>query len=126
MYSAGLITITYCNPTPIPYTGSTKTCLSIKYFVDLQNDELRERKGCRYNALWEGKDQIWGYFSFPQCIILEINRGFSCDVISSQFCKSYLRPHVGFHFVWHVLENTTKCPVTFFLFHTPQYQITSE
>ena len=47
------------------------------------------------------------------------NRGFSCDVISSQFCKS---SYSGLP-CWFpcpislALENTTKCPATFHIVH---------
>ena len=57
---------------------------------------------------------------------MKVNRGFSCDVISSQFCKS--RVILSFAVLvsslcGSVLENTTKCPVILCLLHTiiPHY-----
>ena len=55
---------------------------------------------------------------------LTSNRGFSCDIILSQFCKSsYLRPPCWFPYSMEQYENTTKCSVTFYLVHTtvPNY-----
>ena len=50
--------------------------------------------------------------------IRRYNREFSCDVISNQFCKSSnFRRYVGFLLHGRVWENTTKCPVTFYLVH---------
>ena len=43
---------------------------SMRYIVDLQNDEIWEGKGSRFIALWKDLGSNFDPFSFPQCIML--------------------------------------------------------
>ena len=55
------------------------------------------------------------------------NRGFSCDVISSQFCKSsYSRPPCWFPLYMEVYWKIQQNLLLLFIKFIPQYQTTSE
>ena len=68
-------------------------------------------------------DELHGFFDHRKNLNTP-NRGFHVMSYQANFASHHTGDsHVGFLFTWRVLENTTKCSVTFYLVHTklPNY-----